>query len=170
MSKAMACTGIAPWRRMVLGLIVLGLIVQGGLGEAIFLRRQLRMWFPSTEHADRQQAESDFKEFTAFVETHVPKGAAMLYITADAKTEHIWAYFQLSYALYPSTVWWVTPVDRLSPVDWWISSPMTGQALNSLAQSRGAHYAIIDDLGVPENLVYSSLFEFRSRCFVLRLP
>jgi hypothetical protein len=145
--------------------MALGLVIQCGLSGVITIRNQLQAL--SSERIERQQAEDDQCEFANFVQSHIPPGKAVLYVTADARP---WlTFFRLSYALYPSTVWWVTPVNRTSVVDWWIGSPVTGQTLSNVARQKEAHYLVLDGIEIPEQLAHRARFEYRSKRLVLRL-
>ena len=165
MNKVSAHTGDGRWRNLVARLVVLGLVIQCGLGGVVTLRNQLQAL--SSERIERQQVEDEQREFASFVQSHIPPGEAVLYVTADTRP---WlTYFRLSYTLYPSTLWWVTPVNRVSVADWWVPSPVTGQALSNVAREKEAHYLVLDGIEMPEQLAHLAVFEYRPRRLVLRL-
>jgi len=107
--------------------------VQVASGVAIEARQELRLW--------RGAAGGRPDPCVASVIARA-RGDTVLYVTPDSA--NAWPYFQLSYELYPSTVWWATPVRRASPVDWWVSTPLDGPSLVSLAASKGARWLIAD--------------------------
>lgn len=146
---------------LLVSLLVLQLMLSGA--------GQWTMWFPSAEHVALTQARTEPGEFLPFVQAHVPNRAVALYITpSEAIGEH-WAYIQMSYRLYPSTVWWVTPTVKTSQMDPWIQSPVTGRDLSRLAAARGAEYIVFSGLSVPRGMSYKSVFAFDAERSVLQL-
>lgn len=162
MSNLSARAGDGRGRNLVAGLVVLGLIIQCGV---VIFRNQLHAL--TSERIERQHVEDEQRDFASFVQSHVPSGAAVVFVTADTGP---WStYFRLSYTVYPSTVWWVTPINRASVVDWWITSPVTGEALGNLAREREAHYLVLDGIEIPDRLPHLAVFEYRPKRLVLKL-
>lgn len=149
------------------GVILCGLVLQFAMGAGAQIRRELRLWRPPAATLATRQAEEDLERFVSFVAEHVPSGESALYATPGTGPQEMWAYYRLSYELYPSTVWWVTPVPR-SPADPWVSAPLDGSALAALARDKGARYVIADGTGALESLVCSSTWYSSSRA-LLRL-
>lgn len=150
------------WRNLVAALMGVALVIQCGI---LVFDNQLGSVL--TDLTERRRVEDDQRQFASFVRTHVPSGEAVLYVTPDTRS---WStYLRLSYTLYPSAAWWVTPVNRVSPVDWWTDSPISSSALNNVAREQNANYLVLDGIPIPEGLRYLAAFEYRPNCFVLRL-
>lgn len=130
---------------------------------------QWNLWSPSVEHVVATQARTEPAGFLPFVQSHVPSGAVVIYVTPSEGIGEHWAYIQMSYQLYPSTVWWVTPTPKTSQMDPWIQSPLMGGDLSRLAAARAAGYVVFSGLDVPEGMPYKSVLAFDAERSVLQL-
>lgn len=153
-------------RHILLGIVVLGLLVQVVLGVA----SQWEVLLTSPGRTGTVERSTDLAPFLAFVGSHVAPGSDVLYVTPVTEGEKRWGYIQLSYRLYPSTVWWATPAAKVSPMDFWVPSTLTGESLGEVARSKEAAFVVLNGLPVPEGMVASAVYEFSPDQLVLELP
>jgi len=163
------------FRQVYVGFIALAMFVHAIWGLVLFF--QYLRWVGSSATGERQHepirtACIPVTELAASIKKHIPQttaNAPLLYVTASTPDKH-WTYFQLGYALYPHPVWWIAPTRRASASDWWISCPLTWQALSELAAEKGARYLLLDGPGVPEGLADVYRIDLGPTCSLLVLP
>ncbi|MBL7198731.1 MAG: hypothetical protein ISS56_01135 [Anaerolineae bacterium] len=156
-------------RRPFWWLMVLGFSYHTSVGIVVSLQHQQWVWRSSSEQGERRHKQATQYEFLSFADAHIHDTAAVLYVTPDSQAS-IWTYYQLSYKLYPAPVWWITPAKRTSPVDWWLESALTTQALTELAARKGARYLILDGVNVSSDLRFCALFEFDAERSIVVFP
>jgi hypothetical protein len=85
----------------------------------------------------------------------LPNGATVLLVTPgrDTDTLEYISYHRALYFLAPRSVWWAAPTlpDGTWKSRWWISTPLTSEALRALAADKGASYVLV--FGVSEPLL-----------------
>ena len=84
----------------------------------------------------------------------LPRDATVLLVTPgrDTGTLEYITYHRALYFLAPRPVWWATPAppDGTWKSRWWLSTPLTAEALRAVAAGKGASYMLV--FGVPESL------------------
>jgi hypothetical protein len=83
-------------------------------------------------------------------EANVPRDATVLLVTPgrDTGTLEYITYHRALYFLAPRPVWWAvpTPPDGTWKSRWWISTPITPEAIRTLAAAKGASYLLVFDV------------------------
>ncbi|HEX8221054.1 MAG TPA: hypothetical protein VF914_17820 [Chloroflexia bacterium] len=86
----------------------------------------------------------------------LPRDATVLLVTPgrDTGTLEYITYHRALYFLAPRPVWWAAPTatDGTWKSRWWVSTPLTSEALRAVAAEKGASYMLV--FGVPEVLPF----------------
>jgi len=133
----------SPWRRVVPVAAVVLLVLHLAIAGRFWVRNVKQVWFSG-------RSRPAASELASFAVAHIGSRADVLYVSPTARSEQLWSYFLLSYSLYPSRVWWVSPACVSTWPFWCIYSPVTSERLTSLANVRGANYLILDGLKLPD--------------------
>ncbi|MDQ5824453.1 MAG: hypothetical protein M3441_09645 [Chloroflexota bacterium] len=83
----------------------------------------------------------------------LPRHATVLLVTPgrDTDTLEYITYHRALYFLAPRSVWWAapTPPDGTWRSRWWLTTPLTPDALRALAEAKGASYLLVFDVNQP---------------------
>ena len=101
----------------------------------------------------------------------LPRDATLLLVTPglDTDTLEYITYHRALYFLAPRPVWWAapTPPDGTWESRWWISTPLTSEALRALAADKGASYVLV--FGASEPLLPGQRIVDRPDGYLLQL-
>jgi hypothetical protein len=101
----------------------------------------------------------------------LPRDATLLLVTPgrDTDTLEYITYHRALYFLAPRPVWWAapTPPDGTWESRWWISTPLTSEALRALAADKGTSYVLV--FGVSEPLLPGQRIVDRPDGYLLQL-
>jgi hypothetical protein len=155
--------------KAMLVLILCCLLLQLGLAVISFAQYQSWMREHITASTETQASQELLDSLADAIASNMPRGSTILYVSRDADEEYQ-TYFWLTYALYPSPVWWVSARDRTSPEEWWTPSPVTAGALTALARKHNARYLLLDGLDAPGELRPSSSLDLGPGLTLVVLP
>jgi len=86
----------------------------------------------------------------------VPRDAAVLLVTSghDVTRSEYTTFHRALYFLTPRPVWWLSPApsDGTWKSRWWLSAPLTAEAIKREAASRGVSYIVMHDVAEPLDL------------------
>lgn len=109
--------------------------------------------FPDGTAQARIQFGAESYDITSRADIVLPKNATVLLVTPgfDPRHTEYELFHRLLYELAPRAVWWTNPApsDGTWEARWWISSPRSYAALQSIAQSKHADIILFYETAVP---------------------
>jgi hypothetical protein len=155
--------------KAMLMLVVSCLALQLGLAAISFAQYQSWVREHIAASAKTRARQELLDSVAGAIASHMPHGSTILYVSRDAGEEYH-TYFWLTYALYPSPVWWVSTREKTSPEEWWTPSPVTAEALSALASKHNTRYLLLDGLDAPGGLRPSSSLDLGPGRSLIVLP
>ncbi|MGA7731514.1 MAG: hypothetical protein WCD37_09615, partial [Chloroflexia bacterium] len=117
----------------------------------------LRLWGDPEEQYRLQAVDFPHPhDLLRQVDALVPREASLLLVTSGedvGRYEYI-TFHRALYLLAPRAVWWVSPAtsDGSWKSRWWVSRPLTAEAVGAVARERGAQYLLAVRLDVELEL------------------
>jgi hypothetical protein len=141
----------------VIFLVVVG-IVQTAFSQWRYLSDELPLLLllPDRAAQARHQLGADLYDMLEAADAILPPRAAVLLVTPGNDPRHVEyvAFHRALYHLAPRPVWWVNPAtpDGTWESRWWIQSPITTDALETIARQRNISFILFDQVLVPSGL------------------
>lgn len=127
--------------------LVVGVVLQVAWAEIPFVHHR------SPAPLQLPAAATITTPWTDYVQTHVPRGQTILFVTDAQGTASPAPYFLLSTALVDrNQVWWAAPARVTNLTQWWYDVSSGAPAIRALAVRFGARYVVFDNLPMPAGL------------------
>ena len=146
---------IVLWTVLVVALATAVSYMPGRWAELQAILPVVGRW-PDLDGQYRAQLKGVPYDLLRTADALVPRDASVLLVTSGrdvTRSEYI-TYHRALYFLTPRQVWWLSPAppDGTWKSRWWVSKPLTAEAIKSEAASRGVTYVVLSGVTPPLDL------------------